>query len=287
VRRGISTGWKSLDEFYTIKSGELSIVTGVPNSGKSNWVDGLCVNLAREYGWQFAVFSPENQPMANHISRLMEHFARVPFRDGPTQRMSKHDMHLCRDWLHNHFRFVLPKDDTDWTLDYVLDIAQALVYRHGINGLIIDPWNEMQHSRPSSQTETEYISSCLKRMRQFARKNQVHIWLVAHPTKLYRNKNGEYPVPTLYDISGSAHFRNKADNGIVVWRNLNEPDKPSVEIHVQKVRFREVGKIGGAELKYDLATGAYEDWLRPKPARTKERDGSEDEFPAPYWVDQN
>jgi twinkle protein len=286
VKRGLSTGWKSLDEYYTVRPGELTVVTGVPNSGKSNWVDGLTVNLARGHEWRFAVFSPENQPLQNHMSRLMEHYARVPFREGPTERMSREDMHLCRDWLHDHFRFVLPEEDTDWTVEYVLDTAAALVRRHGINGLVIDPWNEMEHSRPQGQTETEYVSVCLKRMRQFSRQYQIHTWLVAHPTKLYRNKNGEYPVPTLYDISGSAHFRNKADNGIVLWRDLNDPAKQAVEVHVQKIRFREVGKIGGCELKYVPATGAYEDWLRPQPAKARERDGTEDEEPAAPWWDQ-
>jgi twinkle protein len=287
VQRGLSTGWRSLDEFYTVRAGELTVVSGVPNSGKSNWVDGLTVNLAKEYGWKFAVFSPENQPLTNHISRIIEHFARVPFRDGPTPRMSKPDMHLCRDWVDEHFRFVLPEDEADWTLEYVLKRAEHLVRRFGINGLVIDPWNELQHERPERQTETEYVSVSLRRMRQFIRRNNLHLWLVAHPTKLYRNKNGEYPVPSLYDISGSAHFRNKADNGIVLWRDLNEPTKHSVELHIQKIRFREVGKIGGVELRYDPATGSYADFSKPVAVCAPERsvvdmeDGRD--FPAEWW----
>jgi twinkle protein len=289
VRRGLTTGWKSLDEFYTVRPGEVTVVTGVPNSGKSNWVDGLCVNLAKEHGWKFGVFSPENQPLHNHMSRLMEHYARVPFRDGPTRRMSEPDMEICADWLGKHFQFMLPDDETEWTVQYIIETAEALVQRYGVNAIVIDPWNELEHSRPEGQTETEYVGSCLKRFRQFARRCHIHLWLVAHPTKMYRNKNGEYPVPTLYDISGSAHFRNKADNGIVIWRDLNEPNKRAVEIHVQKVRFREVGKIGGCELLYDAATGAYDDPFKTMAAAqtiAKQRDGTEAETPAPAWWDQ-
>lgn len=289
VQRGLSTGWRSLDEYYTVRPGEVTVVTGVPNSGKSNWVDGLCVNLANTHGWRFAVFSPENQPIHNHMSRLMEHYARVPFRDGPTKRMTPQHMEACREWLGKHFWFMLPEEDTDWTIEYVLNTADALVNRYGINGLVIDPWNEMEHLRPEGQSETEYIGTCLKRMRQFARSRNIHLWIVAHPTKMYRNKNGEYPVPTLYDISGSAHFRNKADNGIVLWRDLNEPGKRAVEIHVQKIRFREVGKIGGCELLYDPPTGAYDDPFKTMAAAQsigKQRDGSEEELQAPPWWDQ-
>lgn len=281
VKRGCSTGWKTLDDFYTVRGGELTVVSGVPNSGKSNWVDGLTVNLARDHGWRHVVFSPENQPLANHMSRIMEHFARVPFRDGPTARMSRDDMHVCRDWMQDYYRFVMPDDEDDWTLEFILERATQLVRRFGVEGIVIDPWNELQHVRPAHLTETEWVSAELRRLRQFARRNRVHIWLVAHPAKMYRNKDGTYPVPTLYDISGSAHFRNKADNGIVLWRDLNEPARHSVEIHVQKIRFREVGKIGGCELRYDPATGAYFDLgASIKPA---------DEMPPPipHWSERD
>lgn len=282
LTRGLSTGWKSLDDYYTVRAGELNVITGVPNSGKSNWVDALTVNLAKLHGWRFAVFSPENQPLQNHMSRLMEHYAETPFRDGPTPRMSLSDMHICRDWVHHHFRFILPEDEAEWNVDFVLTRTEALVRRFGINGIVIDPWNEMEHQRPSGMTETEYVSACLKKIRQFARRNRVGIFLVAHPQKMYRNKDGDYPVPSLYDISGSAHFRNKADNGLVIYRDINDPEKHSVEIHVQKVRFREVGRVGGIELKYLPATGGYADL--PKPKLVYQRGRHEDELQQ-HWAD--
>jgi twinkle protein len=85
----------------------------------------------------------------------------------------------------------------------------------------------------------------------------VHVWIVAHPTKLQKDQKGEYPVPTPYDISGSAHWRNKADNCLAVYRRFDPHHEPPVEVHVQKVRFREVGKIGLAELRYEKVNGNY------------------------------
>lgn len=82
------------------------------------------------------------------------------------------------------------------------------------------------------------------------------MWIVAHPTKMYKDSDGKYPIPTPYDIAGSAHFRNKADNCITVWRDLLDEER-AVEIHIQKIRFREVGKVGKAELHYDVTTGRY------------------------------
>ena len=119
--------------------------------------------------------------------------------------------------------------------------------------------NELDHSRPNNQTETEYISSALTKIRQFARTYKVHVWLVAHPAKLYKDKDGKYPVPTPYDISGSAHYRNKADNAITVWRNVGHDDQTVSDIHVQKIRFKEVGKVGLVSLRYDPISGDFID----------------------------
>jgi twinkle protein len=81
---------------------------------------------------------------------------------------------------------------------------------------------------------------------------------VVHPTKIQKNKDGTRPVPTPYDISGSAHWYNKADNIITVHREQGT-ESQDVEIHVQKVRFKHIGHTGLAKLKYDKVTGRYFD----------------------------
>lgn len=256
--RGVPTGWPALDKHYTVRPGEFTVVTGIPNSGKSNWVDALMVNLARTHGWTFALFSPENQPLEDHMARLMEMYAGEPFHDGPTQRMGPETLDRCEQWLDEHFSWILPDDDAEWSIDNILDAAKALVMRKGVRGLVIDPWNELEHIRPRDMTESEYVGQSLKRIRQFGRRHGVHVWVVAHPTKLLKDKQGEYPVPTMYDISGSANWRNKADNGIAVWRDFSDHHAP-VEVHVQKIRFRQVGSIGMAQLRYRRLTGDYYD----------------------------
>lgn len=257
--RGVKTGWPSVDEYYTVRPGEFTVVTGIPNSGKSNWVDALCVNLAAQSGWRFAIFSPENQPVEDHIARYLEKYRRKPFGKGVHDRMTRDEIDDAMRWANDHFHWILPDDDAEWTIDSILDATRSLVRRHGIQGLVIDPWNELEALRPKELSETEYIGQSLKRIRQFGRKNGVHIWIVAHPAKLYRDKkDGSYPVPTLYDISGSAHWRNKADNGICIWRNF-DPGARDVDVHIQKVRFRQVGKVGAAVLFYNTTIATYHD----------------------------
>jgi twinkle protein len=259
MARGTRTGWTALDEYYSVRPGELTVVTGIPGSGKSALTDNLAVNLARGQEWRIGVYSPENQPIARHVSTLIAKYVRAPFAEGPTPRMGADEVDAGLAWVNEHFAFILPEEPT---VDAVLERARILVYRMGIRGLIIDPWNEMDHNRPQGLTETEYISRSLTQIRQFARQNQVHVWIVAHPTKLIKGADGQYPVPSPYDISGSAHWYNKADNAISVWRDKTNPGLPS-DIHVQKIRFSEIGHIGVAQLRYDPASGSFSDTERP------------------------
>ena len=257
VDRGVSTGWGTIDPYYLVRAGAFTVVTGIPSSGKSNWMDAVMVNIAKNHGWNFAVFSPENQPLEDHMARVLEKYIGQPFMDGPTPRMSKEDVARGKSWLTKHFTWILPSDDKEWSIDVILEAAKRLVLTKGIRGLVIDPWNELEHMRDNNQTETEYISVALKRIRQFGRRYGIHIWVIAHPAKLYRDKSGKIPIPTPYDISGSARWRDKSDNCITIWRDLAKEEGCLVEVHVQKVRFRQDGKIGVGELTYNWRMGTY------------------------------
>lgn len=250
---GVSTGWLSVDQCYTVRPGEMTIVTGIPSHGKSQFLDALAVNLARAHDWAIGVCSPENLPVSRHIAKLIEQYTGWPFREGQTRRMTPHELVVALDWLHAHFVFIAPEEGL--TIPALVNTAKQLVARHGIRGLIVDPWNEFEHTRGNT-TETEYISASLTQIRRFARNHGVHVWLVAHPAKLYRKDDGRYPVPTPYDISGSAHWRNKADNCLTVWRDELSPETP-VQLHVQKIRFKEVGKVGMVPLQYSKLNGRY------------------------------
>jgi|CXWL01.1.fsa_nt_gi twinkle protein len=261
---GLSTGWACVDRHYTVRPGELTIVTGIPSHGKSQVLDALAVNLAREHDWSIGVCSPENLPVSRHLAKLAEQYSGRPFRQGPTSRLPQDELVSTLEWLEQHFVFIAPEESLN--IVALLKISKSLVARRGIRGLIIDPWNEFDHSRSNNQSETEYISVALTHIRRFARAHGVHVWLVAHPQKLYRLKDGSYPIPTPYDISGSAHWRNKADNCLTVWRDQNDPEQP-VKLYVQKVRFREVGSIGEIHLRWNRLNGRYSEWNSSTPSR--------------------
>jgi twinkle protein len=256
---GVSTGWTSVDALYTVRAPEVTVVTGIPSSGKSNVCDALLVNLAKLHNWSFAVFSPENLPINSHIAAIAGKYVGKPFHRGKIERMTHEELSRALDWIRAHFTWIAPSDESDWTIERILEIVGQLVLRRGIRGVLIDPWNRLESERPSHMSETEYIAHALKRIHNFAKLRGVAVWVVVHPTKLYRDDRGKYPVPTLYDCAGSAHWRNMSDNGLVVWRDLSENDSSEVEIHVQKIRFRETGRRGVARLLYEPVCATYRD----------------------------
>lgn len=257
---GERTGWPGFDTHYTVKTGQWTAVTGIPGHGKSSVLDALLVNLAQMHGWRFGLFSPENQPIERHFASLMEKTLKKPFSEGPTPRITPEEKNQTKRWLNDKFKIILPSEEGGlWTLDAVLDLAKILVYRYGIRGIVIDPWNELDHTRSSNINETNHISESLTKVRRFARLYDVHIWIVAHPTKLEKKMDGNYPVATPYDISGGAHWRNKADNAMCVYRYVDREDSDVVDIYVQKIRFKEVGRIGMWSLRCHVPSGAYVD----------------------------
>jgi len=237
----------------TVKAGTFTVVTGIPNHGKSEFLDALAVNVTRLHGWKFAICSFENDP-AEHLTKLAEKFLHAPFWDGPTLRARRHEVTQALAWLNERFVFIRADGEESPTIDWLIGKAQAAVLRHGVRGLIADPWNELEHRRPTGVSETEYASDVLGRLRRFARTRDCAVWLVAHPTKLMR-EDGKLPSPGLYDISGSAHFANKCDVGFAVHRP--DRDQPITEIHVHKVRHKWLGKRGMVQLNYDVPTGEY------------------------------
>lgn len=261
--RGVSTGWADLDAFWSVKAGEFTVVTGIPNSGKSNFVDALCVNVSKANDWHVIVCSPENQPLEDHMARICEKWAGVPFDDGPTPRMSLDELSDAQVKVNQRFSWLLP--DT-MSLSEILDKASALVRQKGSRILVLDPWNEMDHS--FDKREDIYLAEQLRIIKQWARTHDCHVFVVAHPKTMGRDKDNNFLVPTPYDISGGAMWRNKADNCLTVWRDFTREDGV-IEVHVQKVRFRQVGRIGLTELRYKKATATYESHGQARPPLTE------------------
>lgn len=248
LQQGATIGHPNFDQYCSFKTKMLCVITGIPNHGKSEFLDEMIYRLNLRYGWKTAYFSPENEPLEFHTSKLIEKFVGKRFG---RNSMPRNEYDYAKRHLDENFFFINPADD--FHADTIFSIAQTLVRRNGIKGLVIDPYNYLEDDHGSS--ETEYVSKLLSKMKSFAKRNDLLIFLVAHPTKLQKGKDGKYEAPDLYNISGSAHFNNKADYGISVHRIFGGEEY--VEVHILKVRFKHLGHKGTVFFKYNLANGRY------------------------------
>ncbi len=244
---GCSTGYPMLDELYTIAPGQMSIVTGNPSAGKSEFVDQIMVNMAEQYDWRFALCSFENEPRV-HIAKLMSKRLRKSFWKDD---LSEEEYEAGFSWIEDHFSFLYHADGTLSTLTSILERLQVAVMRYGIRGAVIDPYNYIAKDRTHS--ETDWITEMLTQVKTFAASHGVHIWFVAHPAKPPAF-NGEPPIPGGYSISGSAAWFAKADCGVTIHRSEGSTE---TLVKVWKMRFSWHGKPGSTGLIFDTRTTTF------------------------------
>lgn len=256
MEKGVTIGLGNFDSLCSFETKRLCIVTGIPSSGKSEFIDEIAELLNMRYNWKFAYFSPENFPLQYHASKII---SKITGKQFDNKHLSVCDYKKVKEYIEDNF-FFLAGDD--FSLDSILERAKYLVRRKGIKALVIDPWNRVEGIMSPGTSETNYISKQLDRLTIFAQKHDVLVILMAHPTKMKKNLKGEFEIPTLYDINGSANFYNKADYGITVHRNKLAD---TVSVFVQKVKFRHLGETGIATFKYNLNNGRYTPFDPAKP----------------------
>ena len=250
LQKGAVLGMGELDELLSVEVGRLLVVTGIPGDGKSEFLDEVAVHLSLSYDWRCAWFSPENFPVTLHHPKLIEKLIGKRFMKGIMKPM---EFVAAIEYLSRNFFDILPEEG--YHVDTILEKAETLVRRKGIRVFILDPYNCLEHQIPHGQSETQYISEFLEKLRSFARRRQVLVILAAHPVKMKKDPiSGKYPVPTMYDISGSAAFFNKADFGLAIERDRAQG---VTRVHVQKVKFRHLGQPGIASFQFNTHCGRF------------------------------
>lgn len=246
---GLSIGSEEIDKFITWELGRLAVVTGIPQSGKSEFVDSIVARLNLNYGWKAAYFTPENYPLKYHYRKLHTKLSGRKF----DKQTDDTDFYTIYEHIKENYFYIM--DEDNMTVETVIESAKALVKQKGIKILVIDPYNKLEHSNDSRTSETQYISKFLDELIKFAKFNNVLLFLIAHPRKMMRGD-----VPTLYDIAGSANFYNKTDYGFTVHRLSNEDGamNSNVEVHWQKIKFKHLGEQGVSQLTYNVNNGRYE-----------------------------
>ncbi len=249
---GLSTGFKSVDEFFTLNPGNLVVVTGVPNSGKSPFIDTIMVNAMRLHDWRVA-FAAFESPPAMHLARLAALKTGKPFGDGPTPRMNEETLLEAMAWLNERVT-LLTHDGVMPTPESLIERFETAVRRMGVKAVVVDPFNFVKlTAKEGGGVDTAAIGEMLAKFKMFAERAEVVFFIIAHPAKPM-GQSADW-VPGGYAISHSAEWYNRPDFGLTIHRSKEKGN----EFHVWKAKWSHQGKVGWCGIQYVPATGGFSD----------------------------
>ena len=245
---GFQVGLQNFDDIFSTYTGQFITVTGIPSSGKSDFVDQMVVGYNANYGWKTAFASPENQPTYLHAHKLM----RKTWQGMPTSADIGGDRwNQIADHCNSSYFHI---DMERYTLDSVLKKGAELVKRKGIKCLVIDPFNKVRDLGGSDDVN-KYTMEYLQKIEIFAKKYDVLVFIVAHPTKMYKTQDGKIEEPTMYNIKGGGEWYDASYHGILVHRDY---EAKTVKAKVLKVKFQNLGENGAeAHFKWEPKSGCF------------------------------
>ena len=246
---GYQVGLQNFDDIFSTYTGQFITVTGIPSSGKSDFVDQMVVGYNQNYGWKTAFASPENVPTYLHAHKLM----RKVWQGMPTSADIHGDKwNKVADHCNTNFFHI---DMERYTLESVLKKGAELVKRKGIKCLVIDPFNKVRDVDSKTEDVNRYTMEYLTKIEMFAKKFDVLVFIVAHPTKMYKGSDGKIEEPTMYNIKGGGEWYDASYHGILVHRNYEEK---TVKAKVLKVKFQNLGENGAeAYFKWEPKSGCF------------------------------
>lgn len=252
MRGGYKTGKFEFDKIFSTYTGQYIVVTGIPSSGKSDWVDEMCIGYNRMYQWKTAFASPENKPNVIHASKLEAKIC-GQWVNKKSQVESAWHQH-AKQYINENFKFIdLPAYD----LDSVLEKAEDMVFRFGIKCLVIDPYNKVRLKGSAGKNITEQTNDYLIKIDEFARKHDILVILVAHPRKPDLSDAKSYE-PSFYDIKGGGEFYDMSPHGLLVHRDYVNN---AVKVKVLKVKFSHLGSNNAfCWYKWNPLSGRYSEY---------------------------
>lgn len=244
-----------LKDSFSVMRGQVTTITGIPSHGKSNFSEWYILNLVNDYDLKASFFSPEHSPMELHKTNFIQKAVGKPFWG--KGRVSEQDIERYVEWANEKIYLTGIDNGEGATWDWLLNKFKEQIYGYGVDMFVVDAFNKVALPNGSQREE---INKVLTKLTSFAQANDVLIFLVAHPTKMRKDdKTGLYEVPTLYDVSGSADFRNQTHNGFGIYRYFANSEHNGYTMFTNlKTKFSFQGDIGvNVEFDYDIPTGRY------------------------------
>lgn len=245
-----STGITEVDTYFKFKKGEITLLTGIGNYGKSTWMKYLLLFQIIKYNKKIAIFSPEEAPAHEFFNDFIEmYFGRSIFGEGRPTIMQYEAIY---DKLTKNIFFIYPEKLSP-TPEYVKEKFLELIIKEKVEFCIIDPFNQMTNDYGNTGRSDKYLEVLLSDFSRFAKDNNINFIIIAHPTKMVKGKDGNYPCPDVFDIADGAMWNNKMDNILVYHIPLRqtEIDTTACEFHSKKIRRKKiVGITGCLDIEY-------------------------------------
>ena len=246
---GFQIGLNNFDNIFSTYTSQFITVTGIPSSGKSDFVDQMVIGYNIGHDWKIGFASPENAPTYLHAHKLMRKiWGGMPsYEDIGGDKWQEISNHINE----NYFFIDLETP----SLEAVLRKGAELVKRKGIKCLVIDPFNKIRDINATSADVNTYTLEYLTKIEQFAKRYDVLVIIVAHPTKMYKDSSGKIEEPTMYNIKGGGEWYDASYHGLLVHRDY---ENKTTKIKVLKVKFQNLGE-NGAEcfFTWEPKSGSY------------------------------
>ncbi|QIL41000.1 hypothetical protein G7074_18040 [Pedobacter sp. HDW13] len=276
VQKGDDTGFKCLDELYSVKQGTFTIFQGAPTHGKSEVIFEVLMNQATKYGKKSLVLSPESGNAEEITLELIhKYLKKSPYKSNPYSTCTEKEFNSAFNWVDYHF-VIADDDEKSYSFDELIaevDEYEA-EYKTVFELLMAEPWNELNHKlalQENSGRQDLAIEDELTMLRQYNKKKDKHTFLSFHPSNqqlIYDKDSGTsfYAMPKAREAAGGQATLRKAFSWINIWRppvGLIDPefDRPYLEneliVQVEKSKPKGVGKKGICRLFFDWKGNRY------------------------------
>ena len=244
-----------LDRHFKFKRGEITLLTGIGNYGKSHYLNQLQLIRSIHAGNKWAVFSPENNPAHEYYFDMTEMLLGCSCEPSNKNRPSKEKFDAAYEFVSQHFFYVYPESLAP-SPSYIKSRFLELVLKENIDGVMIDPFNQLENDyQKNGNRSDKYLEVLLPDFQRFAQQNNLFFLLIAHPHKLQKPKGEDnYPCPDVFEIADGAMWNNKCDNILVYHRPFgqSEPSNSLCEHHSKKIRRQKTnGEKGSFQFNLD------------------------------------
>jgi hypothetical protein len=248
----MGVGVPELDYIFKPKRGEITLLTGIGNYGKTAWQKSQLLSRIIMYGEKIATFSPEDTPAEEYFHDFVEMLLGCECTPFNPNRPANDIYEAAYDYISKHI-FYISAEMLSPTPQYIKEKFLELIVQEKVDFCCIDPFNQMTNDYKGFGGRTDkYLETLLADFSRFAKKNDVYFWVIAHPKLMERDRGGNYKCPDVFDVNDGAMWNNKMDNITVYHRPFaqTDPSSPVAEFHSKKIKKKSVGRKGFVMVEY-------------------------------------